>query len=169
MAGTLKETLNKGCPRFVARFNVPNRFLLPGRAYLHQAGLQEAFGSQDPVGEAGRHFLDVLGIMNRGEIGKRYDFILATIYGDIEHRKSIDCFGFTCLYPWPGNPDISPWVCKNGVFVLDKVTTCGDSMIVLGQEEAHRRACGDIVAYLCNPPKIEVEGREKIEDITLSL
>ena len=160
--------LNEGCPRFVARFNVPSGFP-PARFYLHQAGLHEAFGSQNPVGEAGRYVLDVLIAMRRMGMGGKYDFVIAMAYGDIQHQKSADLFGFICPPSLPGNTDVEPWVCRNGVFVPEGIVTCGDSLIVLGQEEAHRRTCKDLADFLRNPPEINVEGRENIEERTLSL
>ena len=57
---------------------------------------------------------------------------------------------------WPGNPDIDPWVVREGIYVSDtkeKTKLCGDGRIVFANEEVYRRLrTKNLRDYAENPP-----------------
>ena len=76
-----------------------------------------------------------------------FDYLLATIWGDKERgTKRIDLFGFNDISEWPGNPDVYHWSLANETIVspsnpeeqevMLNPLTCGDTLIMLGQEES---------------------------------
>jgi len=44
---------------------------------------------------------------------------------------------------------------RNGVYVPDRHATCGDSMILIGREENHRRYTSSLEEYVSKPPPME--------------
>lgn len=136
--------------KFVARLNfsieVPRI-----RSYVHEAGISEAYGSKDPVLEARNHLLEILE-RNREKL-RVFNYVLAAIWGD-NGTKFIDFFGYNGINRWPGNPDVSAFVSRNGIYVPQTQTTCGDTLIVLGEEEKHRRTRSSLDDYMNNPPYI---------------
>jgi len=133
---------------FLAQLNYPS---LKARAYLHKAGIS-AWG-ENALNRAGGCFIHTLEKHNF----KEFDFFLATLWANEEEDFIVDLFGFRDIYPWPGNPEVTNWVIKEGVIVPDNKSTCGDTLIVLGEEEKFRRTRRDLTDYLENPPGGELE------------
>jgi len=85
---------------------------------------------------------------------EQFDYLLAVMWGD-KRTKVIDFFGYSDVQDWPGNPDVSSWVLRDGVFMHKKNltrgdTTCGDSLIMLGEEERYRRTRANLSDYMSN-------------------
>ncbi len=131
----------------------------PGRAYIHRAGLNEVFGSES----AARNYFKQQYELYLKKNFEKYDFTIAVLWGakgqQVNYRN-IDVFGFHGLNrKWPGNPDVSNFVLSNGIFKpLEKptdVTTCGDTLILLGKEEEYRRTTSGLDVYMNNPPSLD--------------
>lgn len=143
---------------FVARFNFP-KLKPPVRAYLHEAGL-DAYSTLEigSVDAARKYFLDVF----EWQDVSKYQFVLAAMWGKVngvnEPERNIDFFGLSDIDEngWPGNPEVSAWVVKNGVVVPQKEITCGDTLIVLGEEEKYRRKCKNMADYSLIIPEINI-------------
>jgi hypothetical protein len=121
------------------------------RAYVHTAGFGDVY---EGIHEAIGYLRDVMASQADDLTG--FDFILAAIwgYGGDEPKKIIDLFGLSDMDQdkWPGNPDVSAWVLENGVYmkrteITTGDTTCGDTLIMLGREEEHRRSLRCLDAY----------------------
>ena len=130
----------------------------PGRAYIHRAGLKEVFGSES----AARNYFKQEYDSTVKHYSEKYDFVIAVLWGSFSHIKhrNIDVFGFHGLNgKWPGNPDVSNFVMVNGIFQpLEKptdITTCGDTLILLGKEEEYRRTTSGLDVYMNIPPTLE--------------
>ena len=131
----------------------------PGRAYIHRAGLSDVFGSES----AARNYFKEQYEFYLKEILRDYDFTIAVLWGSVGSQvkyRNIDVFGFHGLSgKWPGNPDISNFVFSNGIFKpLEKptdVTTCGDTLILLGKEEEYRRTTSGLDVYMNNHPSLD--------------
>lgn len=144
--------------RFIARINLPAN-TPPVRAYLHTAGFEEVYGGK--IEPAADYLLEVLSIFHSlptPEQGNQ-DFLLAAIWGEIkpsDHTPSrnLDLFGLSDIVKnWPGNPDVSAWVFENGVYKHTHQITCGDTLIMLGEEENFRRTrCGSLNDYRYSYP-----------------
>ncbi len=137
------------------------------RAYVHEAGLKEAYRRIDDAGEYLRNALDTY----KSECS-RYKFILAALWGRVSDNsveKVADFFGLSDISDekWPGNPDVSAWVVKNGIYVREGYPqpgqiTCGDTIMVLGEEEKHRRECASLTTYATIPPGLESIGLKEV-------
>lgn len=154
---------------FIGRINLPGA-RIPTRGYLHKTGA-EAYAPRSPqlfarVREgteqidAARDYLQTL-LSREGVIPEGINYIIAILWGNEEKEKVIDCFGFSGIekFPhWPGNPEVRAWVLINGVYSnstdIQREITCGDGIIILGQEEAYRRRCTSLEEYIQNPPEI---------------
>jgi hypothetical protein len=139
---------------FITRFNLPNKEP-PVRAYLHQAGFKELYGGDTDKAEF--YFLGILDSQHKNL--DNFGYVLATIWGDKDSRaKIIDFFGYSSVSP-KENPEVHAWVVRDGVTIrtgLDhSPTTCGDTLIVLGREEEHRRTTKDLNDFMSNPPPLE--------------
>src|SRR3989344_7602383 len=125
-----------------------SRFILsngtpPGRVYLHTAGLHEVFNNGDCEVVAQKYLLRVL--HDQRFILKEFEFYLGLIWGNIKEKtKVIDFFGYKNIGEWPGNPDVVPFVVKNGFCFLNEPSTCEDSIIMLGKEGEYRRTLPDL-------------------------
>ena len=110
--------------------------LPPIRVYLHSAGQEIYEGSEN---KAKDHLGEVLQMPPPGVDYSQFDYLLAAMWGDeATGEKVIDFFGFSDVQPWLGNPDVKLWVVRNGV-LAPKATTCGETLIMLGEEEKYRR------------------------------
>lgn len=140
---------------FVARVTLPfDDRQKPARAYFHEAGF-DAFGRLDgtPSGvQLGTAYVsDILEFHKR--LLEPAGFVLAFLWGS-EGRKVVELFGYSAD-DWPGNPDVHSWVFKDGIYhIAENQISCGDSMIVLGREEEHRRRAPDLKAYMQYPPDV---------------
>jgi hypothetical protein len=61
---------------------------------------------------------------------------------------------------WPGNPSVSTWIYKDGIFVKadknedDEDELCGDATIIMGREEEFRRTTRNLAEFVTTAPKI---------------
>ena len=92
----------------------------------------------------------------------KFDYLLGAIWGK-KDEKIIDLFGFSDISEWPGNPDVTSFVIKNGGYdtredddSFVESYTCGDTLIMLGEEEKYRRTTKSLDEYMRNPPEISV-------------
>ncbi len=141
---------------FIGRINLPDH-KVPVRAYVHESGFQSAYDSNPTT--VGSHLEKLL----NGSLWYRLDpftFVLAELWGE-DKDKMIDFFGVKCTDAhWPGNPIYSSWITKNGVLVPQSRSpskyevTCGDGIILVGQEEAYRRTTRDLRDFANRPPTI---------------
>jgi len=148
---------------FVARLNMPDG-RPPVRAYLHEAGLMSAYGTNyEPLREAEEYLKQVL-IKYKHDF-RKHDFLLAAIWGS-EKVQLIDFFGFSGINEnWKANPDVKMWVIKNGLY-LPEASTYGDSIIVFGREEAFRRTTNNLSDYMANLPDLGEMEPPKTDTIT---
>lgn len=131
---------------FVSRANFLIR-VPTARAYLHDAGIEVYGGeTESAMISAAEYFRGVLD--DARERCDKYNFVLAALWAD-NGEKVADFFGLYDIHPekWPGNPDVDTWVVRNGVWRRENPTTCGDALIVLGEEERFRRESKNLEAY----------------------
>ena len=154
----------------IGRINLPEA-RVPLRGYLHATGV-EAYTSSSPklfIGYSGiREQLEIAEahlqtIFSKGLVApNKLNYIIAIFWGhERSKEKIVECFGFSGIqgFPhWPGNPDVKTWKLIDGVYYnntnVQRKITCGDGIIILGQEEAYRRRCKTLDEYLQNPPEI---------------
>ena len=135
---------------FVERFDILNpRF--DGRAYVHEVGFHEAF--EGNVEHVRAYLFEVLRGQQRLE---GTQFVLAAIWGNKRRDKVTDLFAYSDIREWPGNPTIDTYNIKNGLWLPTSSKTCGDALIVLGEEERHRRTTPNLTAYLKTGPDMRV-------------
>ncbi len=140
-------------PNFLGRLTYCSEQLPPLRAYFHNGGLVEAFGEKETIEKAKEQLLDSL-VKNIPLIGDGI-YLIAAVWGE-NGNKMIDLFKYSHFNGWPGNPTISAFVIKNGVYIPErKDITCGDTLIVLGLEEKIRRRTVGVSHYINSPPPIE--------------
>ena len=119
-------------------------FIVPIRAYLHEFG-SEIYRD----GEANAHFMNTLA--KNPDKFKKFDYAILVLWGDIDKKERvIDAFGFSGINRWPGNPDVSALVFRNGLYSQSENITCGDTLILLGKEEAYRRKTKSLDDYFRN-------------------
>ncbi len=126
---------------------------IPTRAYLHSAGI-EAYGgnSKEQFASARNYLGHAKNSVEFQEIKEQMglEYTLAAIWAHGETRV-IDFFGFgDVVNKWPGNPDVTSWDFRNGVFTRGALT-CGDTLIMLGKEELYRRTTEDLQTYFESP------------------
>ena len=136
---------------FKARINMPDLFV-PARVYVHEAGFEDVFLDVDGAEERFRqHHADYEDMMKHLH-GVEYAIVALWGNGD---TSIIEYFGFADVDPWPGNPDVSSFVLKNGVYDKDReLIGCGDTMMILGAEEEFRRTTTSLDDYMRNPPEL---------------
>ena len=157
----------------IGQINLPEG-RIPARAYLHASGAEVY---NPPTGEIFRRAIDISDKVLRarmymedilhqgGTIREDVQYVIAILWGEKE-EKMADIFTFRRmkLFPdWPGNPQVLSWRLRNGTYDPERDNTaemtCGDGLIVLGQEEAYRRRCRSLEEYAENPPEIIDEKR----------
>jgi len=123
------------------------------RAYLHSAGINEYGANKTKqLASAMKYLGDAKNSNSFKEISERekLEYILAALWAD-EETKIIDIFGFGDLTDkWSGNPDVQSWDFRNGIFTRG-ARTCGDTLVMLGKEEEHRRTTKNLVDYFKSP------------------
>jgi len=144
--------------RFKAYINIPDNSP-PVRAWVHEAG-NEIYGVLETGLTEARHYLRHCLELHKENLAQ-FQYVLAAIWGE-ETDKVIDVFGFKDINDWPGNPDVQPWIIRNGLWRREDSATCGDGIILLGQEEEYRRVCGSLDDYMANPPQLK-----NSEDVTI--
>src|SRR3989338_3842919 len=122
---------------------------IPTKAYLHSAGINN-YG--DTRGKQIITAMDyVKDVKNSGGFSdiiekENLEYTLAAIWADRD-EKVIDFFGFgDAIDNWPGNPEVKSWVFRNGIFFRGG-STCGDTLIMLGEEEKIRRKTQNLQDY----------------------
>ncbi len=112
---------------FIDRFNLSHR-TPPVRAYLHRSGAHL-------YQQSARYFLENILEKDMNEFNQ-FDYLIAAMWGDDSTgERIIDFFGYSGLHSWPGNPDVSSLVMKNGIITPQKIITCGDTLILLGKKK----------------------------------
>lgn len=148
---------------FAARLNFPENYL-PCRAYVHTAGFTEVYSGE--ISQARDYLISIVNDPNSYyEDFRKSNFLLAAIWGSGKD-KIVDLFGLSDLNPekWSGNPDVSAWVFRDGVYKPDPQITCGDTLIMLGREEESRRTQPNLADYCNNYPNLgDLEPDETIE------
>jgi hypothetical protein len=119
----------------------------PMRAYVHKT-----WGHYQ---EAEEYLNDVLHKYEK-EFAK-CGFILAAVWRS-ETSNNLDVLRFDFSVPsvgiWPGNPVISPWSVKNGLYD-PRETTLEDIVIVFGEEGKYRRTTKTLEEYVKKWPYLE--------------
>lgn len=155
----LKITDSKA-PKFVARYTWWENPLTPVRAYIHQ-NTGRAF--DDSKVEDLTAYLR-WALQNTAHLTSAAKFSIAFLWGQ-EDRRMIDLFGYSDIEKpdgWGGNPEVTSYVLENGVYKPErKDITCGDGLIILGDEERHRRRTNSLTEYLESVPVIEGLEAEK--------
>ncbi len=118
--------------------------IFPAKVFFHSAGFKELYGSIKYA-----RIYSELSLMRSYKDLSGFDYVLSVLWGNVQTQEKImDIFGFSDTEPWPGNPDVSSYILKNGVLRKENPMTCGDSLILLGQEESTRRSCKNLKEYL---------------------
>jgi len=137
---------------FVERFKlIANKPGHIGRFYLHSAGLEEVFGNETNARDHLSEFID-----NHPAVFSPYTYVLGTVRGDVQSGdKLVDVFGFM-LKNWSDNPDVYPWTVKNGVYIpeVNICHYCGDTLMLLGEEEKFRRTKKSLEEYIFHDPDL---------------
>lgn len=167
---------------FIARISAPD-WKIPVRAYLHSSGI-EAFDltrergvskeRHRPLAAAEYLGLNVLGdhaipsnYLHNSELFKQAKYLLVALYGSNNHIMA-EVFGYGDFEDWPGNPTKYRWTFED----ISQITTaedgCGDTDIVLGEEEKLRRRpeISDLRTFMLNPPDVGnvLTGRDYIAE-----
>lgn len=126
----------------------------PVRAYVHSAGFS-IFGLLE---EAEIYLMKALDSKEQKEASQGADYILAAIWGDTrDSAEVIDFFAYSGIKEWPGNPDVSAWMVRAGhQLSLEprSVATCGDTTIILGEEEKRRRKAKNLEDFMQRGPEL---------------
>ncbi len=81
------------------------------------------------------------------------DYSVGSLWRDERMRFHADMFGFGNIREWPGNPNMYAYTFENESPVeLGFNTTCGDTLILLGEEEKQRRRLPTLEEYLKSQP-----------------
>lgn len=140
---------------FVARLGITEP--KPGRIYVHSTGLREVFGREgrDPLNAAKKYVHEVLDSSSHN-LGYA-TYILGIVWGgtSCRGREVLELFCYYGMKDWPGNPDVSERLYRDGELVSGPVT-CGDGLILLGLEESCRRKAGSLEQYLEEAPQLPV-------------
>ena len=111
----------------------------PSKVYVHSAG-RELFPEQSHLS----YFKDVA----KKVPAERYNFLIGIVWGDVDRGQRVaDIFGFR-FGEWRENPEVSSLVYRDGRYVLDGSITCGEGLIVLGEEMKLRRRCESLEEYM---------------------
>lgn len=128
---------------------------LSTRIYVHEH-LGDLFKRyKDTEGGAIRYGLRAVKDNRKRKELRDTDYFIGVVWGDTENNQKVcDLFAYSDLDPgnWPGNPDVSAWVIRDGVFQRENPITCGDTLLVLGIEEEWRRNCKNLREYLSRDP-----------------
>lgn len=148
-------------PRFIGRIKLtPPK--CNGRAYIHEAGLRGAYEGQTPsslqhiILNAAEFVRQVTSTEPNTSFLNKFAYFFTFPWG-LNGQKKIDLVGYRDIKEWPGNPSVSVWNYKNGIFVKaspDEDELCGDATIVLGREEEFRRTINTLKGFMTTAPKI---------------
>lgn len=154
---------------FIARFRLPREHP-PKKIYLHSSGADVYMGLFQTSAQGA--IAHVTGALDQlPELQGMFHYVIAIAWGD-NGDKMVDCFGFSGIRAWPGNPDVSTWVLKNGVYqqrtrITPKDTMCEDSIILLGREAELRRRSHSLDSFLISVPHFFEEEGIKLDDYLL--
>ncbi|VVB79137.1 Uncharacterised protein [uncultured archaeon] len=175
-------------PNIVARFNFPCHYAPHGRLYVHGNNLQHFGRVEDneymchPLNanqfrdvnavnpylpQAVSHFKRVFDKNPWWMLGfnrQAFDFMVGIAWATGQGEKMIDWLGYRGFDKknWPGNPEISVMVTRNGKIVRslksflkgEHGVTCRDGSVILGLEGEHQLGKGmTLDHYINNPPK----------------
>jgi hypothetical protein len=80
---------------------------------------------------------------------KDYNYFISILWGDSHNNKLVDIFVYSGIKDnWKNNPEVSSWVIKKGIWRTKNPLTCGEGLILLGEEEKFRRKTKNIEEYL---------------------
>ncbi len=131
---------------FTQRINFPH-FHPPSKLYVHDSLPENLRGYS-----SFKHFVKTI-CSNFDEL-QLYQWIIGMLWSD-NGEVVTDLFAYSGINSevWPGNPDVSNWVVRQGIYRKDeKILTCGDTLMALGFEEAYRRTTKDFGAYTRSYP-----------------
>ncbi len=121
----------------------------PARAYLHDGGI-EAYG-EEPIAAAEEHLMEALQSLDGTPALTGYPWSVCILWADGEDRV-VDVVRYQHdMKVWPGNPEADPGVVRAGWWIEKGPKTCGDGIILLGEEEKMRRRTGSLDEYLSAP------------------
>ncbi len=120
----------------------------PLRVYVHNDGLREAYHGQPS--EAVRHVREMYLLQPIAN----HSLVIAIAWGRAsDHSKIVDLYGYALGEDHKENPIITPWRTCNGELQNRQLLPCGDELIILGEEEKHRRGSKTLEEYLSTFPR----------------
>ena len=148
--------------KFVARINLPHN-TPPARAYVHERGLKELYGPENPVEGAKTYLLDAL--HNHSATLDKFDFLLAVIWGYRcpgygPDAKVANLLSYKFGSNVSGNADVRMWNIVNGE-LTPKIETIEDCIAIIGKEDEYRRTIHSILDY-SRPPDLGIDGLREI-------
>ena len=79
-------------------------------------------------------------------------WFVGIFWQDQQHNgRTIDFFQFSNYSGWPGNPEVSSYVVRNGLCVPGASISCTEGLLLLGMEEQLRRGTKSLDEY-CKTP-----------------
>ncbi|MBT3985528.1 hypothetical protein HOE91_04480 [archaeon] len=121
----------------------------PARAYLHDGGI-EAYG-EEPIAAAEEHLMEALQSLNQTGTLQGFPYSVCILWAD-KGDRIVDVVRYQHdMLIWPGNPEADPGVVRAGWWTMNGPKTCGDGIILLGEEERMRRTTGSLDEYLAAP------------------
>ena len=127
----------------------------PGRIYLHDTAREtlENGPIKKPYKAFRRAFQAGMPLLHE-ELGHS-NFFLSILWGKKDELR-MDFFAYTLddVFNWQSNVGVSPWVVERGVIWKrpDGEMTCGEGIILLGEEEKLRRRTHNLAEYLESGP-----------------
>jgi hypothetical protein len=80
---------------------------------------------------------------------KNVDYFISLLWSNKKRDQLMDFFVYSDLQKdWGGNPDVAVWQVINGMWRKDENITCGEGLILLGEEEKLRRNTNNLAEYL---------------------
>jgi len=133
------------------------------RLYTHNAGFPKVWSNGVGRIYTASKIYDYVNssFEKNGSEFKKFDYMIGIAWGNKESSsRMIDVFGYELNKKvWPGNPDVTILNIKDGVLVKNRpISTCGDGLIMLGEEEKHRRESVNLESYLNSFPKFNISG-----------
>ena len=150
---------------FIARISVPD-WRIPVRAYLHESGI-EVYEFQKPNNteqdrvslasvHLGENVLCYAAHPSDGKLFRPAKYLLVALFGK-EGKRMAEVFGYGDFEDWPGNPTKYRWTFRHNVYMpKEQEDGCGDTDIVLGEEEKWRRSpeVHNTDTFMLKPPDV---------------